>query len=82
MDMQVSATMIIPLDELQPDTLTAIIEQFVLGEGTDYGEQVYSLQQKVAMVRRQLEKGEALLVYSELHDSVNIIPATTYQPDA
>ncbi|MDH5180912.1 MAG: YheU family protein [Gammaproteobacteria bacterium] len=74
--------MIIPLDELQPDTLTAIIEQFVLGEGTDYGEQVYSLQQKVAMVRRQLEKGEALLVYSELHDSVNIIPATTYQPDA
>lgn len=71
--------MIIPLDQLSPDTLTALIEQFVLGEGTDYGEQEYSLQQKVATVRRQLARGEALVVYSELHDSVNIVPAGQYR---
>lgn len=73
--------MIIPLNQLQPDILTAIIEQFVLGEGTDYGEQAFSLSQKVAMVRSQLEKGEVLVVYSELHDSVNIVPANQYRQE-
>lgn len=73
--------MIIPLDQLQPDTLTALIEQFVLGEGTDYGEQEYSLLQKVAAVRGQLARGEALVVYSELHDSVNIVLADQYREE-
>ena len=66
--------MIIPIDVLQPETLTAIIEQFVLGEGTDYGEREYSFVQKVAQVRAQLESGRAVIVYSELHDSVTIVP--------
>lgn len=65
--------MIIPIDQLAPETLTAIIEQFVLSEGTDYGEAAYSLEQKVAHVHTQLKNGTALLVYSEQHESVNII---------
>lgn len=74
--------MIIPPDQLEAETLTSIIEQFVLGEGTDYGEQEFSLQQKVAMVRRQLEAGEVVVVYSELHESVNIVPANQVQGEA
>lgn len=71
--------MIIPVDQLQADTLTAIIEQFVLREGTDYGENVYRLEQKVAHVRAQLEKGDVVVVYSELHDSVDIISNKEYE---
>lgn len=71
--------MIIPLDELEADTLTAIIEQFVLREGTDYGENIYGLEQKVAHVRRQLEGKHAVLVYSELHESVDILPTSEYE---
>ena len=70
--------MIIPLEALNSETLTAIIEQFVLSEGTDYGERCYSLEEKVAHVRHQLETGSAILVYSELHESVNIIPKDQY----
>lgn len=71
--------MIIPLDQLEAEVLTAIIEQFVLSEGTDYGEDSYSLEQKVAHVRSQLENESALLVYSALHETVNIISRREYE---
>ncbi|WP_437611270.1 YheU family protein [Erwinia sp. V71] len=66
--------MIIPWQQLTPEALENLIESFVLREGTDYGEQERSLTQKVADVRRQLQSGEAVLVWSELHESVNIMP--------
>jgi uncharacterized protein YheU (UPF0270 family) len=65
---------IIPWQELEADTLENLIETFVLREGTDYGEQERSLLQKVADVRRQLERGDVVLVWSELHESINIMP--------
>jgi len=71
--------MIIPIDQLDADTLTAIIEQYVLREGTDYGENIYKLEQKVAHVRSQLDSHKALLVYSELHESVDIISRNDYE---
>ncbi|WMC09948.1 YheU family protein [Oceanimonas pelagia] len=67
--------MIIPFRELPADTLTNLIEHFVLQEGTEYGDREVSLEQKVFEVKQQLERGEAVIVYSELHDSVNIVPA-------
>ncbi|ALV90762.1 MULTISPECIES: YheU family protein [Pantoea] len=71
--------MIIPWQELEVTTLENLIETFVLREGTDYGEQERSLAQKVADVRRQLERGEVVLVWSELHESVNIMPARDFR---
>ncbi|GLR07841.1 hypothetical protein COO59_10515 [Mixta theicola] len=66
--------MIIPWQDLTPETLDNLIEAFVLREGTDYGEQERSLAEKVEDVRRQLKSGEAVLVWSELHETVNIMP--------
>ncbi|WP_158780892.1 YheU family protein [Pantoea sp. BAV 3049] len=66
--------MIIPWKDLEAETLDNLIESFVLREGTDYGEQERSLEQKVKDVRRQLSSGEAVLVWSELHETVNIMP--------
>ena len=65
--------MIIPWQELDGDTLTNLIEQFVLQEGTEYGEQDVSLEVKVDAVKTQLQQGKAVIVYSELHESVNIV---------
>jgi uncharacterized protein YheU (UPF0270 family) len=65
---------IIPWKDLDSDTLDNLIESFVLREGTDYGEQERSLEQKVKDVRRQLNSGEAVLVWSELHETINIMP--------
>ncbi|AFJ45397.1 YheU family protein [Shimwellia blattae] len=71
--------MLIPWQQLDPDTLENLLESFVLREGTDYGEQERSLAQKVADVRRQLESGEAVLVWSELHETINIMPRSQFR---
>ena len=65
--------MIIPYTDISDDTLNNLIEYFVLREGTDSGEHEVELPQKVAMVKRQLNSGEVLIVYSELHESINLI---------
>ncbi|CDL87542.1 MULTISPECIES: YheU family protein [Xenorhabdus] len=72
--------MIIPWQQVEPDTLLNLIESFVLREGTDYGELEKTLEQKVQDVKRQLERGEALLVWSELHETVNIMPKEMFRP--
>ncbi|MGC6389084.1 YheU family protein [Ewingella sp. S1.OA.A_B6] len=71
--------MIIPWQELDTEILTSVIEAFVLREGTDYGEQERSLEQKVEDVRRQLKSGDILLVWSELHETLNIMPRSQFR---
>jgi len=64
--------MIIPWQDIAPETLENLIREFVLREGTDYGAIEVSLQDKIDQVRTQLEKGEATIVFSELHETVDI----------
>lgn len=64
----------IPYQQLDTATLEALIEHFVLQEGTDYGEHEVSMARKVDDVKAQLKRGDAVIVYSELHESVNIVP--------
>ncbi|PHM30658.1 YheU family protein [Xenorhabdus innexi] len=72
--------MLIPWQQVEPDTLRNLIESFVLREGTDYGESEKTLEQKVQDVKRQLERGEVILVWSELHETVNIMPRELFRP--
>lgn len=65
----------VPLDALPGDTLRALIESFVAREGTDYGDRERTLEEKVADVRRQLDRGEARIVFDPESESVNIVPA-------
>jgi hypothetical protein len=65
--------LIIPAEQLSADTLQALIEAFVLREGTEYGEQDISLDDKVAQVKSQIEADQLVILYSELHESVDII---------
>ncbi|NOH54412.1 YheU family protein [Vibrio coralliilyticus] len=64
--------MIVPWQQIDPDTLDNLIREFVLREGTDYGELEISLQDKVDQIKKQLESGEAVVVFSELHETVDI----------
>ena len=65
----------VPLDALPGATLRALIESFVAREGTDYGDRERTLEEKVADVRRQLDRGEARIVFDPESESVNILPA-------
>jgi uncharacterized protein YheU (UPF0270 family) len=60
-------------DDLAPDTLRAVIESFVLREGTDYGEHEASLEDKVAQVLMQLRRGEAHITFDVATESVNVV---------
>ena len=60
-------------DDLQPDTLRAVIESFVLREGTDYGVHETSLEDKVAQVLGQLRRGESHITFDPATESINVV---------
>jgi uncharacterized protein YheU (UPF0270 family) len=66
----------IPHRELAAETLRAVIESFVLREGTDYGAQDVTFDSKVADVMGQLERREAVIVFDPTTESVTIMRAT------
>ncbi len=63
----------VPHTELTSELLRAVIESFVLREGTDYGEHELSLDEKVARVVTQLERGDANIVFDPDTESVAIV---------
>jgi len=73
MDTEQPEPIVIPHRELSPEALRVVMESFVLREGTDYGEREDSLEQKVAQVLRQLERGEARIIFDATLQSVDIV---------
>ncbi|HIP75710.1 MAG TPA: YheU family protein [Psychromonas hadalis] len=65
--------MLIPYQALEKETLFSIIEQFILREGTDYGEIEQSLNQKSEAVFLQIKAGKVFILYSELEESITLI---------
>ena len=63
----------VPYRELSPDTLRAVIESFVLREGTEYGERDVALEVKVNQVMRQLDRGEVKILFDSASESVDIV---------
>jgi uncharacterized protein YheU (UPF0270 family) len=64
---------VVPYRELSAEALRGVVESFVLREGTDYGEREYSLDEKVAHVMRQLERGEARIEFDAATESVDVV---------
>ena len=71
--------MIIPYEDIEPDTLRALVESFILRNGTDYGDAEVSLADKTDQVVRQIYSGKILVVYSELHESCDLLPASHFK---
>lgn len=65
--------MIIPWQDIDAETLDNLLESVVLREGTDYGSQELSFDTKVEQLKQRLKTGEAVVVYSELHESVDVV---------
>jgi uncharacterized protein YheU (UPF0270 family) len=72
----------IPHTALSPETLQNLLEEFVTREGTDYGQHVYSLADKVRHVRRQIETGRAVILYDPRTATTHIEVRERVQPDA
>ncbi|MCB9553360.1 MAG: YheU family protein [bacterium] len=64
----------VPLDQIAPETLRRLVEEFVSREGTDYGHDESDLEAKVAQVMRQLRRGEAAVAYDPRLETATIVP--------
>ena len=65
----------VPYTDLAPELLHAVVESYVLREGTDYGEREFSLAEKVAHVIGLLARAEARIVFDPQTESVSIVGA-------
>ena len=65
--------MIIPYHELSNDALQALIEDFVTREGTDYGQDELSRQEKAAQLFANLKTGKLFITYNEETDTCGLV---------
>jgi uncharacterized protein len=69
-------SVVVPYTELAADLLHAVVESYVLREGTDYGEREFSLVEKVAHVISQLKRGDAQIMFDPETETVSIVRTT------
>ena len=65
---------VVPHERLSPEALRGVLVEFVTREGTDYGHEEFSLEEKLAAVHRQLERGEAQLVFDAKTETTHLVP--------
>lgn len=65
--------MAIELERLTPEVIDAVIEAFILREGTDYGVVEISLEKKKEQILKQLNKKDLHIVYDFNTDSVTVM---------
>lgn len=71
--------MIIPPNQLSEDALQGVLEEFIGREGTDYGEQELTLDEKVARLRPQVARGEVLIVFDEFLETLTLMRREDYR---
>lgn len=69
----------IPWDALAPDTLNALVEEFVTRDGTDYGEQEISLDRKVAQVVAGLRRRDYVILFDPVAETTHILTRQQWQ---
>jgi hypothetical protein len=65
--------LLISPDQLSALALSGLIEEFVTRDGTDYGATELSMEQKTAAIRRQLQRGEIVIVFDQQTESVSLL---------
>lgn len=64
----------VPAQRLQEDVLQALLEEYATRDGTDYGEQERTLDDKVGRLRRLLQAGELQLLYDLESEHWDLVP--------
>ena len=63
----------IPSERLSRDVLGAVIEEYILREGTDYGVQETSLESKIKQVHRQIVQGDVLITFDPVTENCTLL---------
>lgn len=70
--------MIIPWQELAPETLENLIKEYVLSQLEDYQMESAQMEQWMEQVNRKLRSGEAVIEWSEANETATIVDAKKY----
>lgn len=62
----------VPPDRLSPDALIGVVDAFVLQEGTDYGHDEHTLEEKRNDVLAQIRRGEVVIVFDPKTEAVTL----------
>jgi len=73
--------MLIPYQSLTVETLDNLLKEHIYREGTNYGEHEIPLETQIQQLKSQLERGDIVLAYSEVHESVNLLPKSQFQAE-
>ena len=65
--------MVIPYQQLDPQILSALIEEFVTRDGAVHGHADIAVDSKTASVLDQLRNGRAQIVYDETDETWTIV---------
>jgi uncharacterized protein YheU (UPF0270 family) len=63
----------IPAERLNTEIMTAIIEEFILREGTDYGAQEVDFASKISQVKALLEAGEVTITFDPKTENCTLL---------
>jgi uncharacterized protein YheU (UPF0270 family) len=64
---------IVPLEKLSEEALSGLVDEFILREGTDYGANEFTLEEKHRQIRKQLKNGSSLVVFDVNEQTASII---------
>jgi uncharacterized protein len=70
----------IPWERIPAETLRKMAENYILREGTDYGQKDFSIEEKTRQVIGQLKRKEAVIVFDPETESFNILPGKPGEP--
>ena len=65
-------------DSISPEAVNAILESFILREGTDYGFQELSLEKKIENLKKKWDKKDVILVFDPNTESVTFLTKTEW----
>lgn len=71
--------MVIPPNSLSAEALQGVLEEFISRDGTDYGGYEWSLEDKVNHLKPQVLRGDVLIVFDAVLESVTLVTKQEYQ---
>ena len=69
----------IPAEKLSAEVLRAVIEEFILREGTDYGSYEVGLEDKIDQVKGQLKRGDVLITFDPATENCNLLTRNQFR---
>ena len=69
----------VPADRLDEHVLQSLLEEYASRDGTDYGEVELTLAQKTGNLRRQIQRGDLLILYQTETEEWDLVSADDAQ---